>query len=113
MTAVSVLNLFVQTVLLPAGSLLDHIKAFVLLRDMLSILQTGDDAVSRVGDLELIIEAHHIEFARLYPDLEKPKIHYLKHVPTCFRKFKVNMSCFGAERKHKELSDRYGEHQPT
>ena len=85
---------------------MDHVAAFNLLKDMLVLLQTGDAAVGRADELDAIIFAHHVAFGGLYSPLQKPKIHFLKHVPSCFRRFGANMSCFGPERKHKELVGR-------
>jgi hypothetical protein len=51
--------------------------------------------------LEIEIAQHHAWFLELYPDCNKPKTHWLRHVPSLFREFGCNLSCFSPEKKHK------------
>ena len=49
------------------------------------------------------IRAHHVEFLKLYPNCWRPKLHYMSHVPGCWWRSGVLLSCFAPERKHREV----------
>ena len=51
--------------------------------------------------LRCLVVEHHKRFLELYPACGKPKLHYLLHIPGCIDRFRVVLSCFCPERKHK------------
>jgi hypothetical protein len=103
--ASAVLNLFITLVAGPVSACADHIAGFRYLAAMIEILKTGEDVVPRVLELKRLVRLHHAEFQRLYPLCMKPKVHYLKHCIDCMQRFRINLSCFGPERKHKDMCD--------
>lgn len=70
--------------------------------DILDIL-THHDAVQLVSKLQMTIDDHNQLFAELYPDCTKPKYHWLFHISEQISQFKVNLSCFCPERKHRAV----------
>ena len=99
----AVLTLFIEMVLTPANLLVEHNACFSYMCVILNILCSGDAAVANVAQLERAIALHHEAFIQLYGDSAKPKLHYLWHVPQCIRRWLANLSCFSAERKHRQV----------
>ena len=64
---------------------------------LLQVLQ----AVAQVDLLMQLMLMHHDQFRALYPQCVKIKPHLLLHIPGLMEQFKVNLSCFVTERKHK------------
>jgi hypothetical protein len=104
-TAVSILGLFVDTVLRPLGALAQNIVCFDYMRSIVAVLKSGDDACKLVGELRRLLQLHHTAFQILYPTCVKPKVHYLKHCVDCLGRFQCNLNCFGPERKHKDAKN--------
>lgn len=101
-TAIQVLGIFSDVVLLPMGVLGSHIKCFDLLRELSGTLVMGDVVATMLGRAREVMQNHHEKLAELYPLVVKPKIHYLKHSFDSIERLGVNLSCFGPERRHKD-----------
>ena len=101
LTAIMVLGAFVDSVLAPQGSLPEHVKCFNLFRTIIDIFRMGEAALGKLDLLERCLLEHHVEFLRLYFECAKFKIHALRHIVECFRRFLCNLSCFSTERRHK------------
>ena len=76
-------------------------RCLLLLGKILYILRTGNRAIEKLQLLAQVVSRHHHEFERLYPDCVKLKPHLLWHILESMHLFKVNLSCFATERKHK------------
>ena len=109
-TAVTVLGAFTDCVVSPKNlpTLTAHVVCFALLRAISAIFTMGYLAIEFVDRLEQLLADYHVKYLELYPQCGKPKLHYIRHVPQCFRKFGVVLSCFGPERKHR-LAKRLGQ----
>jgi hypothetical protein len=101
-SVIAILGIFLDAVVRPLGILRDHVSCFDDLRSIVHCLRLGDDVVPLVPRVRQLLRRHHEAFAALYPECCKPKLHYLKHAVDCIERFKVNLSCFAPERKHKE-----------
>jgi hypothetical protein len=88
--------------LMPEGLLPDEAQCFLLLSRILSILRSGPKAVARIPLLRRLVSDHHELFLRLYPQCAHIKPHLLFHIPDSMDLFKVNLSCFTAERAHRQ-----------
>ena len=98
--AVEVLGMFIDQTLVPTGALRDEVESFLMLRRILDILKTGDEALKRLDDLdELFYEYHKSALDQFHCT---QKIHYMRHIPESIRYLKCCLSCFPPERKHKE-----------
>lgn len=102
LTAMPILILFCEIVLQPCGQLLRHSLCLQYMADILDIL-THHNAVQQVSKLQMTIDNHNQLFAELYPDCTKPKYHWLFHISEQISHFKVNLSCFCPERKHRAV----------
>ena len=90
----------------PLGLLLDHIKCFGILEEIVSLLCLGaDKAVAHVSRIRRLVYEHGKLFAALYHDAIKPKFHHLYHIPDNMEFLQKLLSCFVCERKHKEVND--------
>ena len=94
-------RLILQLVVGPAGILEQETKSLESIMKIIDILSMQEEALPLVGDLEIEIAKHHAWFLELYPDCNKPKTHWLRHVPSLLREFGCNLSCFSPEKKHK------------
>ena len=99
---VVVLGLWCQWCLAPCGVLEEEVKCFLLLGRIVYLLRMRNNAVPKWRLLHQLIVQHHELFMKLYPEVAKPKLHYLMHIAKCIEQFGVNLSCFSMERKHKE-----------
>jgi len=68
---------------------------------VLGILRLQDRAVQHLPQLREALRAHHNLLLRLYPQIAKPKLHYMWHVADCLSKRGANLSRFTPERRHK------------
>ena len=97
-----IIRIFAETVLKPAGILPQHIACYHLLCDIVEIMGLGDRAVQYVAVLRATIEKHHELYVAIYgKEACQPKFHYTMHLPDVLERFKVNLSCFVTERKHR------------
>ena len=102
LTCIPILALFNDTILEPAGLLSEHVLCFRYLATIMDIL--GKNAVNDLlPQLRRYIDDHGLLFQRLYPQCVKPKYHWLFHLPENIEDFKMNMSCFSPERKHRAV----------
>ena len=102
LTCIPILALFNDTILEPTGLLSEHVLCFRYLATIMDIL--GKNAVNDLlPQLRRYIDDHGLLFQRLYPQCVKPKYHWLFHLPENIEDFKVNMSCFSPERKHRAV----------
>ena len=98
MLAIQVLGLFATNVLLPEGVLQEHCDAILALNILTDLLLSGDYAVKHTAKVRAATEEHHKQYLRLYPHMEKPKLHYAMHVWKCMSDHAVNLSCVQGER---------------
>ncbi len=96
-----ILTLFIQLVVARAGILQRETECVERMVKIITILSSQEAALSRLDVLEHEIAKHHVLFLALWPDCNKPKTHWLRHVPTHLKAFRCNLSCFAPERKHK------------
>ena len=99
--AIHVLGAFSDMVLKPSGKLKDKAVAFDKLRNIADLFKLGDFAVPRADLLESLLEEHHVAFMFCYPRCAKPKLHYARHIPRKWRRYRKNLSCFSSERRHR------------
>jgi len=99
---ISVLGLFLDVVVKPVGVLKPHTDCFDVLRRIIAMLLLGDAVAAATDELQRLARMHHEAFDAVYPGCIKPKMHYLKHAIECIGKHRVNLSCFGPERRHKD-----------
>ena len=92
---------FLAVVDLPQGLLEEETECLQSLIRIIDLLSLQEGAVPLAASLDREVEVHHRLFLRLYPECNKPKTHWLRHVPRHLREFRCNLSCFSAERKHK------------
>ena len=95
------IGMWCRMFLVPRNLLAEEVQCFELLGRIIYILRMGPRAVRKAELLQRLIVRHHRLFVRLYPLEAKPKVHYLLHIPGCLHRFKVNLSCFVTERRHK------------
>ena len=88
-----VLQVFIEYVLQPAGMLGEQCTCMGYMRTVLGILRLQDGALQYLPELRTALRNHHTLFLRLYPNLAKPKLHYMWHVCDCLERFAANMSC--------------------
>jgi hypothetical protein len=95
-----IVGLFLDAVFAPLGLLEPEIKCFRLLARILYQFRRGDEV--QVGLLRSLILEHHRLAVSLYPEVIRPKLHYLIHICECIERFGVLLSCFVTERKHRQ-----------
>lgn len=100
LTVVVILELFCDLVLRPTGVMAEHVSLVRTMSMVLQILRMGDGAVRHARVLADLLLAYHTEFLALMPECCKPKLHYVHHTPGQIERHRVNLSCFGPERKH-------------
>ena len=101
---VVVLGLWCQWCLAPCGVLEEEVKCFLLLGRIVYLLRMRNNAVPKWRLLHQLIVQHHELFMKLYPEVAKPKLHYLMHIAKCIEQFGVNLSCFSIERNIRSLN---------
>ena len=79
----------------------EHVESLLLLGRIIYILRTGNRAVQKLPLLRQLVGRHHETFLKLYEQCFKVKPHLLWHILEALEKFRVNLSCFSTERKHK------------
>ena len=84
----------------------EEVECLQLLGRILYILRSGNRAVAQLAVLATLVLKHHDLFVRLYPGCAKIKPHLLFHILEAMAYFKVNLSCFSTERKHKDSKHR-------
>ena len=96
-----ILTLLIQLVVARAGILQRETQCVECMVKIITILSSQEAALSRLDVLENEIAKHHDLFLALWPECNKPKTHWLRHVATHLKAFRCNLSCFAPERKHK------------
>ena len=99
LTAIMLMGLFLDIVIVPLGILGEHVDCLKMLVAIISLLQVGD--ISRTSELRTAIHTYHVLFFRLYPQCAKTKLHALQHVVDSWEYWMTLLSCFGPERKHR------------
>lgn len=102
LSAVVVLSLFSQLVLVPLGVMGEHVALIGVVAEMLDILQSGDRAVNHVARLQDLCLTYHTQYMALIPQCLKPKLHYMHHTPRQIGQHGKNLACFAPERKHQQ-----------
>ena len=106
LTIIPILVVFMLDVVAPSGMMQDHIKAIVILGEIMAVLQHAEMIEPIYERLRSIIDEHQVLFIKLYghPDnsLIKVKFHHLGHLPEDLLRLTKNMSCFPTERKHRD-----------
>ena len=103
-SAIDALHLFVL-VALPNGVLPDHVKLFLLMVDIVTVLSLGDLALHFATELDNALAEHHALFIKLYATCAKPKIHLNRHVVAAMLRHGGNMSCGAPGRLHRFTKD--------
>eukprot|EP00959_Pyramimonas_sp_CCMP1952_P201540 4214418-Pyramimonas_sp.AAC.1 len=62
-----------------------------------------EDLLANLEHLSRVIEQYRELSVRLYPSMDRPKIHYIVHLPDYIRKTRANLNCFGPERRHRSV----------
>ena len=96
-----ILNMLVHVLVQPGNLLEQETACLESMMNMISLLSMQENVLAHLPQLENEIAKHHQLFLDLYPECNKPKTHWLRHVPPQLLKFKCNLSCFSPERKHK------------
>ena len=102
MSVADVLALFVPLVLLPTSTLPEHCACLLLIIEIIDVL-ASEQASRHSERLKRLMLAHHALYRTLYPNLAKPKLHYLFHVVDCIDRHGVCLNCFAGERKHRNF----------
>lgn len=103
LTAVDILAMFVQLVLKPTKCLEKHVECFEAMQQLFAIYKRG--VIDDLPTARALTHKHHVAYMELYPECEKPKLHYCMHVNDCWAKHGVLLSCFGAESNHRFSKD--------
>ncbi|CAK0842202.1 unnamed protein product [Prorocentrum cordatum] len=56
-----------------------------------------------LGRLESLVDEHAGLVTRIFEHAERPKVHYLLHIPESIRMHGVSLNCFGPERRHRQV----------
>lgn len=96
-----ILNMLVHVMVRPGNLLQQETACLESMMNIISLLSMQENVLAHMPQLEHDIAKHHQLFLDLYPECNKPKTHWLRHVPPQLLKFKCNLSCFSPERKHK------------
>eukprot|EP00435_Cladocopium_sp_Y103_P032005 s3895_g8.t1 len=96
-----ILNVLVHVLVWPGNILQQETACLESMMNIISLLSMQENVLRHLPQLEHDIAKHHQLFLDLYPECNKPKTHWLRHVPPQLLKFKCNLSCFSPERKHK------------
>lgn len=98
---VVVVGLFCELILAPLGVLQAEVECFRLLGRIIYLLRLGNGCVAKLSLLKTLLREHHVRFMALYPAAATPKLHFLRHIPTCIERWGVLFACFATERKHR------------
>ena len=79
-----------------------HVTCLALLYCIQVIVFMGDRSCLVARLFDEIVQAHHELYLLLYPACRKPKLHYLRHIPGLLEKFKKMLTCWAAERHHRQ-----------
>ena len=101
MSLIEVLGVFSDIFLAPKGLLREHVACLTLLRIINAIMMMGDRALSYTDTMREASEKYHKLFLNLYTMCARPKLHYMRHVPDCWARFRAALNCWACERKHK------------
>lgn len=96
-----ILNLLICVVVRPANALQEETACLECMMDIIFFLSLQEKTLLHVGALDKAICKHHHMFLALYPECNKPKTHWLRHIPQQLHTLQCNLSCFSPERKHK------------
>lgn len=95
------LNMLVDVLVRPANILQQETACLESMMNIIFLLSLQEGVLEHIPKLESEIAKHHVLFLDLYPECNKPKTHWLRHVPAQLLELKCNLSCFSPERKHK------------
>ena len=98
---IDILNMLVHVLVKPGHILPQETACLESMMNIISLLSMQENVLAHLPKLEREIAKHHKLFLDLYPECNKPKTHWHRHVPAQLRKFQSNLSCFSPERKHK------------
>ena len=104
-SVVLLLGAFLEDEVTP-GLMEKHIKCFLLLVVITSIVMSGGDATpSVIAALRIAVDKHAAIYREIYdePRYYKIKWHHLLHLPDDLRRMGKLLSCFPMERKHKDI----------
>ena len=96
-----IVGLFCELVIVPSERLKAEIECFRLLGRIVYLLRLGNGCVAKLSLLKTLLHEHHVRFIALYPQAATPKLHFLRHIPTCIERWGVLLACFATERKHR------------
>ena len=99
---VTVVGVFLEVLRLPDDFLVREVQCFRLLHRIFDLLRLGDAVHGKLGLLRTLVAEHHRLAVSVYPEVIRPKAHYMFHVCDCIARFGVLLSCFVTERKHRE-----------
>ena len=99
LTAIVVIGMFVDMVLVPAHLLVSEVLCFKHLESMLFHIQAA--TIDHAQPALESCRKHHEAFLKLYPLCAKPKFHYLWHSLLSWIALGVRIDCLGAEAEHK------------
>ena len=98
----TVLGMFLEAVCVPCNFLVPEIQCFRLLHRIFHLLRLGDAVRGKLDLLRALVKEHHSLAITLYPEVVRPKLHFLFHVCDCIARFGVLLTCFATERKHRQ-----------
>ena len=82
----------------------EEVACFAMLHHIAGLLRLGPGrATAHVGALRRLVQAFHRSFANLWPEHCKPKLHHLHHCIDAIEWLGACLSCFVAERKHRDV----------
>lgn len=96
-----ILNMLVDVLARPANILQQETACLESMMAIIFLLSLQEEVLDHIPQLDSEIAKHHRLFLDLYPECNKPKTHWLRHVPAQLLELKCNLSCFSPERKHK------------
>ena len=99
-----IIQAFLEDVVMPTGTLTDHITCFTMLHRIVQVFALGPlGAMRYVDTLPQLIIDHGVLYDKLYPTMVKPKFHQLLHIPEDMQSLGALLSCFPTERKHRTV----------
>ena len=104
MAIIDCIALFIQVVLAGTAKytlLVRYMECFRHLKCIPDILRTKSASPGAIRKLRQVVKQHHTLFVDLYPNLCKPKLHYLAHIADCIERFKSVLTCFSGESLHR------------
>jgi hypothetical protein len=88
-------------VLRPQGLMEAHTTCLEMMYTIQVIIMFGNSALPHLDLLEQLLDAHHQLYMMLYPQCQKPKLHYGRQMARMFRRLQCVLTCFSAERYHR------------